>query len=224
MYSKKYFFFCSINVFCFYKILGMKYSEEQFLELLNSKQPKIFRILYQEYYNFMVSFSLNYVSRKEIAEDIVSDLFANIWTNNYQFQTFSNFKNFLYRSVRNASLDHLKHEKVKRRFLNIYVQEESEEESDFKIIEEEMYRLLFEIVDSLPKRCKEIFELHLDGKKNEEIASVIKHLYFNCQNPKSPCHAGFTLQNGQFISLGHGITRVLKSYPHKKNKNLVHLF
>ena len=87
---KKYFFFCSINVFCFYKILGMKYSEEQFLELLNSKQPKIFRILYQEYYNFMVSFSLNYVSRKEIAEDIVSDLFANIWTNNYQFQTFSN--------------------------------------------------------------------------------------------------------------------------------------
>lgn len=173
MYSKNISFFCSINVFCFYKILGMKYSEEQFLELLNSKQPKIFRILYQEYYNFMVSFSLNYVSRKEIAEDIVSDLFANIWTNHYQFQTFSNFKNFLYRSVRNASLDHLKHEKVKRRFLNIYVQEESEEESDFKIIEEEMYRLLFEIVDSLPKRCKEIFELHLDGKKNEEIASLL---------------------------------------------------
>ena len=32
----------------------------------------------------------------------------------------------------------------------------------------------FKTIDELPPRCKEIFLLHLDGKKNEEIAAQLK--------------------------------------------------
>lgn len=39
--------------------------------------------------------------------------------------------------------------------------------------EEEVYRLLFRAIDKLPARCREIFLLHMDGKKNEEIATVL---------------------------------------------------
>ena len=99
------------------------------------------------------------------------------------------------------SLDHLKHEKVKQRFLNIHVQEESEEESDFKIIEEEMYRLLFEVVDSLPKRCKEIFELHLDGKKNEEIASLLNISILTVKTQKSRAMQALRSQMGNLFFL-----------------------
>ena len=39
--------------------------------------------------------------------------------------------------------------------------------------EEEVYRLLFRAIDKLPTRCREVFLLHMDGKKNEEIATLL---------------------------------------------------
>ena len=49
--------------------------------------------------------------------------------------------------------------------------EKSTEEEDTN--EEEVYRLLFRAIDKLPTRCREIFLLHMDGKKNEEIATAL---------------------------------------------------
>ena len=37
------------------------------------------------------------------------------------------------------------------------------------MIEEELYRRLFKVIDELPPRCREVFLLHLEGKGNEEI-------------------------------------------------------
>ena len=39
--------------------------------------------------------------------------------------------------------------------------------------EEEVYRLLFKSIDQLPPRCREIFVLQMEGKKNEEIAQTL---------------------------------------------------
>ena len=38
---------------------------------------------------------------------------------------------------------------------------------------EEIYRELFLAIQELPDRSREVFELHLQGKKNEEIAKVL---------------------------------------------------
>ena len=38
---------------------------------------------------------------------------------------------------------------------------------------EEIYRELFLAIQELPDRSREVFELHLQGKKNEEIAEVL---------------------------------------------------
>lgn len=40
-------------------------------------------------------------------------------------------------------------------------------------MEEEIYRIFFNVIDLLPERCKEIFKLHLAGKKENEIASQL---------------------------------------------------
>lgn len=38
---------------------------------------------------------------------------------------------------------------------------------------EEIYRELYLTIQELPDRCREVFELHLQGKKNEEIAELL---------------------------------------------------
>ena len=51
---------------------------------------------------------------------------------------------------------------------------EKPELDDYDVMEEEIYRWLFKTIDELPPRCKKIFLLHLEGKKNEEIAAQLK--------------------------------------------------
>ena len=60
---------------------------------------------------------------------------------------------------------------MEERYLRDKVLVEITEEEDTN--EEEVYRLLFRAIDKLPARCREIFLLHMDGKKNEEIATVL---------------------------------------------------
>ena len=53
---------------------------------------------------------------------------------------------------------------------NLSDEELDEEELD----REEEYRHLFQAIDKLPSRCREIFLLSLEGKKNKEIAEMLQ--------------------------------------------------
>ena len=49
---------------------------------------------------------------------------------------------------------------------------EKPELDDYDVMEEEIYRWLFKTIDELPPRCKKIFLLHLDGKKQRDGGNV----------------------------------------------------
>ena len=51
--------------------------------------------------------------------------------------------------------------------------EDEGDDIDLKMMEEELYRLLFKTIDELPDKCRNIFLLHLEGKGNEEIALLL---------------------------------------------------
>ena len=87
------------------------------------------------------------------------------------------YRNYLslYDAVRNTCLNRIKHKKVEEKYAAYrQLHPENPELDDYDIMEEEIYRWLFKTIDELPPRCKEIFLLHLDGKKNEEIAAQLK--------------------------------------------------
>ena len=152
----------------------MQNRDEQFIKLINSKQPAAFREVFNEFYNSLVYFGMRYVERMEIAEDLVQELFTNVWESKTQYASFTSFKTFLYTSVRNAALDYLKHKSVEGKYISYTLEHpESEEELETRITEEEIYRLFLKILEELPERRKIIFKLHLQGKKNEEIAEIL---------------------------------------------------
>ncbi len=81
----------------------------------------------------------------------------------------------LYNSVRNKCLNHIKHLKVQEKHITSVKSEHSElDNTEYEIEEEEIYRRIFAAIDKLPPRCKEVFELHLKGKKNKEIAELLR--------------------------------------------------
>lgn len=149
-------------------------SYEQLIVKINSRQAAVFREVFNEFYNSLVYFAMRYVERMEVAEDLVQELFISVWESDTQYISYHSFKTFLYTSIRNAALDYLKHKHVEGKYVSYVLEHpEAEEELATRMTEEEVYRLFLKVLEELPARRKIIFKLHLQGKKNEEIARLL---------------------------------------------------
>ena len=112
---------------------------------------------------------------REDLEELLSDVFLSLWEAEKPFDSIDNLRSFLYTSVKNRCLNILRERSVRRKYeehiIDFYKEMENEEpiEQTYAEVLGEVYRL----IDELPPRCREIFLLHMDGRKNEEIAQAL---------------------------------------------------
>ena len=143
----------------------MDISEDKFIQQINTKEVGAFRVLFEHFYNYLVLYAMKRVRQREVAEDVVQEVFVAIWESP---------KAFLYDAIQNRCLDYLKHKAVENRYLAYQLaNHDDEREREYNLMREEVYRELYLSVRELPDRCREVFELHLKGKKNEEIAELL---------------------------------------------------
>ena len=136
----------------------MNEEKSSFIKGINEQRPTAYHQLYNEYYKALVLYAINFLSSQQAAEDIVQDLFATMWEKKMRFLSLPSFRTYLYNSIRNASLNYLKHQNVESLYLERLASTYREITEEEDTNEEEIYRLLF---------------LAIDGKKNEEIATVL---------------------------------------------------
>jgi RNA polymerase sigma-70 factor (family 1) len=132
--------------------------------------------LFNEFYDRLVYFSLQFVKDKDQAQDIVQDSFVKYW---YQRDAVmadrTAVKNFLYATVRNASLNAVRHAKVVE---NYALQHGGAEPEDAPVIDaiitSEVLAGIHSAIKSLPENYRLISVMgYLDGKKNHEIADEL---------------------------------------------------
>jgi len=132
--------------------------------------------LFKEYYDRLVYFSIQFVKDKDQAQDIVQDSFIKYW--NQREMVMPNkivIKNFLYSTVRNASLNVIRHEKVKEGYIRQQGGAEPEEPAVIDaIIAAEVMSRIHAAIQSLPESHRQISVMgYFDGKKNNEIADEL---------------------------------------------------
>ena len=146
--------------------------EQVFIQGINEKSEKAFRELFGRFHNYLVMFALRRVRLLEAAEDIVQDVFVFIWESDKVYNSYLGFKAYLYELVQNRCLNYLKHKAVEERYMT-YVQNFSREEDGDDLVQEEVYRELYLLAKGLPDKCRRVFELSVEGKKNDEIADIL---------------------------------------------------
>ena len=144
-------------------------SNEISIEQINKLDAAAFRLLYKSYYKGLVCYAMRLIELSEPAEDIVQELFSNIWAKKMVFQSLVSFKVYLYNSVRNASLDYLKHKNIE----GSYLQKMLDAHPVYRTGEEDEEGFFSETIDALPERCREVFLMYMEGKKNEEVATAL---------------------------------------------------
>ena len=124
------------------------------IEQINKLDAAAFRLLYKNYYKALVCYAITIVGDSESAEDIVQELFSTIWEKKMFFRSLASFRVYLYNSVRNASLDYLKHKDVEGNYLQKMLDSHSTtfrmEEEEEGFFSEEVYRQLLQTIDALP--------------------------------------------------------------------------
>lgn len=123
------------------------------------------------------SFSFSIIKSKETAEEIVSDIFLDIWIKRRQLCTIKDIKMYLYTAVRNNSLRKLQQNKKVTFFCLDEVQVEfasPDENAEAILLTHELSHKIVLAIDQLPQRCKLIFKLAKEDKlKYKEIAALL---------------------------------------------------
>lgn len=147
--------------------------DKNLIAKLHANDEVVFKEIFKQYYLPVRSFAWRFVKDNDIAEDIVQDAFLQVWERRLTFHVLAEIKSYLYASVRNACLNHLKHERVKQQNeINIqaFISHETEEEY---ILEEEVDALIYKAINTLPKQAQKIVIMTMNGESNSEIAQKL---------------------------------------------------
>jgi RNA polymerase sigma-70 factor (ECF subfamily) len=135
-----------------------------------------FESLFRTYYEPLCRYACQWVEDVETAEEIVQDLFYVLWKERQNLQIFTSVNGYLYRSVKNKSLQYLERQRVREAYRKTYAENavtetvSPQEELEYKELEQHLQETLYH----LPERRQKIFCMNrMEGKKYSEIAQEL---------------------------------------------------
>ena len=139
-------------------------------------EHRIKKIFDEHFYNLLF-FAKRYVNDYQQAQDIVQDIFVKVWQNIDDLKQVEDLKAYLFKAVKNSSLNYQRSLKVKLKFNadsenNNQLFEKSAEEL---CLETETQNRIYQVVNKLPEPWREAFILSkYNNLKYHEIALEMK--------------------------------------------------
>lgn len=157
--------------------------DRELVRRVRDGDKQAFEQLYRAYFRNLCEFAYRYVRIPAVCEEIVQELFLNLWRKRDTLDPDGRCRAYLYKSVRNGALDYLKHLEVQREYLNHLALENRMEWESVSMesadLEEKdqlqmLNRAIREAIDQLPEQRRMIFLLSReDGLTYQEIADVL---------------------------------------------------
>jgi RNA polymerase sigma-70 factor, ECF subfamily len=143
------------------------------MKFLSSDPEQSIRRLFDAHFHLLVLSAFRYINDYDQAEDIVQDVFVKVWQNFDDLKQVEDLKAYLFKAVKNSSLNYLRHLKVKQKFsinseelLTAFGKSPEECKTD-----EETRNRIHQAVNKLPDPWREAFVLSkYDDLKYHEIA------------------------------------------------------
>ena len=137
---------------------------------------KAFTTLFDKYYSSLCEFSMMIVGSKQSAEEIVADVFANIWIKRGQHTVNSNLRGYLMRSTKNLTISYMRKKKIQILSLDEIeqLQPKSEFSPDNNILKKESTFSIEKILTQIPEKSRLVFKMHrFENLKYKEIAEIL---------------------------------------------------
>lgn len=139
------------------------------------KNKTDFELFFKEQYSALCRFAFGFLKDTEEAEEVVQNSFVKLWNDRDNLNIKSSLKAYIYASVRNACLNHIKHTSIKENYKQ-YNQINIEKGShiDGEIEANELQEKINIAIENMPLQRKKVFILsRFEGLKYKEIAEQL---------------------------------------------------
>jgi RNA polymerase sigma-70 factor, ECF subfamily len=140
-----------------------------------------FKKLFDDYYSMLCLVAYDIIKNKQLAEEIVDEVFINLWLKRESIEVYKSIRAYLVKSVQNRCINWLAQTKAERLLtdntfdVNSYdFVNWSEDYPLGNLLIKELQGKIEESIKTLPDQCRNIFLLSRNGELSyEEIASQL---------------------------------------------------
>jgi len=180
-----------------------------FLKMTFEQNPgKGLELLFRRFYNPLCSHAVRFVYSKQIAEDLVSEVFFQFYRTRAYENINSSYTSYLFRSVRNECYTYMRREFGKTDSLEASTENTLStyhQQPDAEIHYNNLFIKVNEVIAKLPTQCQRVFLLsRFENKKYNEIAEElnISPKTVEVHISKALKHLRSALQGEWMISIG----------------------
>jgi RNA polymerase sigma-70 factor (family 1) len=151
-------------------------NEQNNWALIRMGDKIVFEQVFKQYYQPLCNYAGPMLKDYDEAEEIVQNVFYNIWVKRESIEITSSLKSYLYKAVHNDCLNKLKHLKVRANYATDmrYENEATTHENSGKLIAKELNAQIQSAIDELPEQCGHVFKLsRFEQLKYSEIAEQL---------------------------------------------------
>lgn len=146
--------------------------ETLYLKIVFEDDHEAFKKLFFEFYPSLCVFAGRYISSSETCEDVVQEVFLNIWKNRKSLNIHSSFRNFLVTSVRNSCTDLLRKQSSYEKYIENHSLSTSSPSPDDIFTINELEEMLQAALEKLSPNIQSAFNMSRSQKMTyNEIAA-----------------------------------------------------
>jgi len=157
--------------------------DAQWVQGVRRGDSAAFEALFSAYYERLVRFTYGYVKTRSAAEEVVQDVFLNIWAQRERWDVQGAVRTYLYAATRNCALNRPRRSELEQRWSDGVGDEkdvtaivprvpQANEQAELAELDAAIRRA----IDQLPPRCRETFVLsrqhHLSYEQIAEVMEV----------------------------------------------------
>lgn len=148
--------------------------EPTLVKLLQKGNVKAFDSLFEVYSQKLYGFGMKYFKSETDSEELVQEVFVKVWENRKMLKTEYSFKSYLFTIAMNQIRKHFNKMKVALSYIESIKNENEFIDQSVPDNYEYMIKQIYQIIDQMPKRRREIFKKSkIEGKSSKEVAKEL---------------------------------------------------
>jgi RNA polymerase sigma-70 factor (family 1) len=152
------------------------YSDEELMWEIKADNMFAFDLIYKKYSKKLYKFGYSLLKSHEETENLVQDVFLNLWENRHKVEKDSSIKSYIFAITYNSAISIIRKKAMESKFIEYLksLQIIYETPVNMELENTELTKKINEIVYALPQRQKEVYLLHkVEALKYSEIAVLL---------------------------------------------------
>ncbi len=182
--------------------MSSSFSDQELLISLKNGDHGVFSIIYDQYAASLMDYAAVRVDTFEDANDIIHDLFVQLWENRDKLEIKYSFKAFLYFCLKRRILDYYRKNKTRQAYadqLQILAQSFIDA-PDSELHAKELADIVQKIIAEMPSRMREIYLL--SREQHLSIGEIASNLNISEQTVKNQLYRATSILRSKFNHTG----------------------